>query len=781
MKNLFIFLLVLFISFEANSQNETWYKVRINLEGKDLKLLAETGIDVTSGIIKPGLFFETDLSGKELEKVKKAGFSYKILITDVSSFYAERAAEDSHFIDRSKYEEWPVPEHWEYGSMGGFYTLDEVMSELDEMHQLYPELTTPRLALSDNNLTHEGRKQFWMEISDNPGIDEGEPEILYTGLHHAREPMSYQQMIWFMWYLLENYDSDPEIKSLVDNTAIYFIPIVNPDGLAYNMQTNPNGGGMWRKNRRNNGDGSYGVDPNRNYGYKWGLDDIGSSPEPSDQTYRGPYAFSEPIIANIRDFCSVHDFKLALNYHSYSNLLLYPWGYTDELPPDNDLLHLYAEMMTKENHYTMGPANTTIYAVNGDSNDWMYGDTIIKGKIFAYTPEIGGSSDGFWPSTSRIIPLCREQMWQNMTALKVVGKYAVAKDISPLVLNESSGYLKFNLTRLGITQCDTFKVYIEPLDENLLQVNGNPAYFTGMTINQTLSDSLPYNIYANPDSVAVIKYLLKVDNGMFVETDTITKYYGSFITLFDDDCSNLNNWNPDGWGITNESYNSPSYSITDSPNQDYDNYTNSFIKLKDEIDLTNSPISFLTFWTKWEIEAGWDYAQLMIKPENGTWQPVATEHTHPGSIHQDEGQPVYDGQQTEWTREIVSLKNYSGKKIKLGFRLVSDSYIVKDGFYFDDVNVSIVGSVTGIKNNDKIFVSQPFPNPSNEIIKVPYNNNAAGGKYKLISVSGKTVAQGNLEHGNNIITVNVSGLNKGVYFLKLETGKDSAVKKLVVN
>ena len=141
-----------------------------------------------------------------------------------------------------------------------------------------------------------------------------------------------------MWYLLENYETDEEIQRIVDHTELYFVPVINPDGYAYNESTNPNGGGMWRKNRRNNGNGSYGVDLNRNYGYFWGLNDEGSSPYPRKNTYRGPEAFSEPAIQNMRDFCNEHEFRIALNYHSYSNLLFSPWGYTSTPPPDNECI-----------------------------------------------------------------------------------------------------------------------------------------------------------------------------------------------------------------------------------------------------------------------------------------------------------------------------------------------------------------------------------------------------------------------------------------------------------
>ena len=178
--------------------------------------------------------------------------------------------------------------------MGGFLTLNEIMLELDSMTTLFPNLISPKFIIG-NNQTIEGRDVYAIKISDNPNTDETatEKEVLYTSLIHAREPASMQQLIWYMWYLLENYATNDEIKYLVNNLEMYFIPVVNPDGYEYNYTTNPNGGGMWRKNKRdNNNDGTFsesndGVDLNRNFGYKWAYDNDGSSPDQAAQTYRG--------------------------------------------------------------------------------------------------------------------------------------------------------------------------------------------------------------------------------------------------------------------------------------------------------------------------------------------------------------------------------------------------------------------------------------------------------------------------------------------------------------
>jgi len=103
--------------------------------------------------------------------------------------------------------------------------------------------------------------------------------------------------------------------------------MVNPDGYTYNENTYPNGGGMWRKNRRVNGGNEFGVDINRNYGYKWGYDNQGSSPDSSSETYRGPGAFSETETQAVKYFAEQHNIQITLNYHTYGNLLIYPWGY----------------------------------------------------------------------------------------------------------------------------------------------------------------------------------------------------------------------------------------------------------------------------------------------------------------------------------------------------------------------------------------------------------------------------------------------------------------------
>ena len=778
--------LFIFLAFILNTNAQQNYsKVRIMLDETSLTKIASFGIDVTEGEYRKGVYFTTDLSQMVINKLNEAGLKYEILIQDVSTYYAQRAVNEMPLsISRDLNDEWPVPENWEYGSMGGFYTLEEVMAELDSMAILYPNLISPRYIISNDTLTHDGRFMYWVRLSDNPETNEDEPEILYTGVHHAREPMSVQQMIFYMWHLLENYSSDSDIQTLVDNTEMYFVPMVNPDGYEWNHITYPMGGGMHRKNRRDNEDGTFGVDPNRNYGYKWGYDNSGSSPYPEDETYRGPSAFSEPEIKNIRDFTNEHEFKIALNYHSYSNLLLYPWGWTTDLSPDDSIFHDFAVLMTEQNEYTIGPASTTIYPTNGDSNDWMYGEQESKEKVYAYVPEVGSSNDGFWPSTSRIIPLCQINMHQNIMAARLIGKYAEINETSPIITDQLDGQLTYNIKRLGLTDTEEFTVSLTPLDDIILSVGENDIYLN-MDHMQMEIDSISYILNDAIESGTEFRFLLSVDNGLFTTTDTITKIFGTMIVVFNDDGENLDNWTSAKWDVTSEDYNSAENSITDSKNADYQNEQNNSITMDTTIDLSDVTIAFLEFWAKWEIEPAYDYVQIQIKKESqSSWNALSGMYTKMGNnnyLGVDE--PYYDGY-SDWVKEEIDISDFTGEKVSLRFVLVTDMFEREDGFYFDDFVVSVISTITSVNNNsnNNIFVSNAYPNPGSYNFSVSFNigQNNKTGELQLFNSFGSLLKKQPFEGNNGVLNIDVNDFPNGIYYYNLNiAGQQSEVKKFI--
>lgn len=313
-----------------------------------------------------------------------AGIAFEVEIEDLTAYYAERAANDR------------VASLSAVGSMGGFRTLAEIEAEMDRLASTFPSLCSPKFSIGTSI---EGRAIWAMRISTTPTVhDPSKAVAWYDAIHHAREPMSGESLLMWADELLSGYGSDVELTRLVQTRNTILIPCVNPDGYEYNRQIAPGGGGMWRKNMRNNGGGSYGVDLNRNYDWEWGPQWTGSSSDPWSEVYHGTAPFSEPESAAVAALMATMPPAMSMSTHTYSDLLLYPWGYDTIVSPHDSLYRSYAQSMTARSGYPFGTIWQLLYTANGGSVDYHYGQ---HGTI-AFTPEIGNLYDGFWPAPSRI-------------------------------------------------------------------------------------------------------------------------------------------------------------------------------------------------------------------------------------------------------------------------------------------------------------------------------------------------------------------------------------------
>ncbi|MEK7331282.1 MAG: M14 family metallopeptidase, partial [Candidatus Eisenbacteria bacterium] len=314
------------------------------------------------------------------------------------------------------------------GSMGGYWTLAEVKMKLDE---LVANDTQDLVAdkLDTLGTTLQGRPVWGLKIAKAVSGPDTRPVAFYNALTHAREPEAMQALFYFVDDLLAKYGTDPVATYVLENRVIYIVPVVNPDGYFRNQTTNPAGGGLWRKNLRDNDasgtvTSADGVDINRNYGYQWNYDNLGSSGSFSSQTYRGPSAWSEAETRAQRDIVVALQPKTGLSFHTYSDLLLHPWGYTTTAPPDSNAFYEWEDDMSLGNGYLTGQGIRVLYAVNGEFNDWVYGDVTLKPRAFTWTPEVGGPSDGFWPAPSRIVPLAEENLRIAWYVASIAGPYA---------------------------------------------------------------------------------------------------------------------------------------------------------------------------------------------------------------------------------------------------------------------------------------------------------------------------------------------------------------------
>lgn len=276
--------------------------------------------------------------------------------------------------------------------------------------------------------SYEGRDLPVIKISDNVATDENEPEILFNSQQHAREHLTVEMAIYLLNLFTDSYGSDSRITNIVNSREIWIVPTVNPDGSEYDIATGSYR--SWRKNRQpNSGSSNVGTDLNRNWGYNWGCCG-GSSGTTSSETYRGPSAFSAPETARLRDFVNsrvvggTQQIKANIDFHTYSQLVLWPYGYTTAntapgLSADQErTFRTIGQQMAATNSYTP-EQSSDLYITDGDSLDWMW----ATHNIFAYTFEMypgSASGGGFYPP-DEVIPA---QTSRNREAVLLLAEYA---------------------------------------------------------------------------------------------------------------------------------------------------------------------------------------------------------------------------------------------------------------------------------------------------------------------------------------------------------------------
>jgi carboxypeptidase T len=280
-------------------------------------------------------------------------------------------------------------------------TLEE---ELRQLAEARPDI----VELKEIGRSIEGRPILALRIGDRRG---GVPRILFMGCHHAREWIAVEVPFLLAKELIERADEAP-VAGWLTSGEIWVAPMVNPDGHEHSRAQER----LWRKNRRRNGDGSFGVDPNRNYGYMWGILDVPTSSHvPSDETYVGPRAFSEPETQAVRDLVGCERFAGVITYHSYSQLILYPWGYTEKPIPDvqhrEQMVGMAGEMKTliegvHGKIYVPQPSSE-LYPTAGDTTDWTYGTYGIPSFTIELRPRTF-QEGGFILPPDQIMPTWEE-------------------------------------------------------------------------------------------------------------------------------------------------------------------------------------------------------------------------------------------------------------------------------------------------------------------------------------------------------------------------------------
>ena len=283
----------------------------------------------------------------------------------------------------------------------GYHTYAEAMKEIDKRIEQNPKIMSKKVI----GKSHEDRDLIAVKISDNVKKDEDEPEVLFTHHQHAREHLTVEMALYLMREFGEDYDSDDRIKKAVDGREIWIVPDLNPDGGEYDIKSGSYE--SWRKNRQpNSGSDQVGTDLNRNWDFKFGCCG-GSSDDPGDETYRGKSGESAPEVKVVADFArsrvvgGKQQLKAAIDFHTYSELVLWPYGWTTDdtaeglTQDDHDAFEAVGKKMGKSNKYT-AEQSSDLYITDGSIDDWLWGDQ----KVFAYTFEMyptDAGGGGFYP------------------------------------------------------------------------------------------------------------------------------------------------------------------------------------------------------------------------------------------------------------------------------------------------------------------------------------------------------------------------------------------------
>ncbi len=363
--------------------------------------IAQLTDDIWTHSPRRGQPIEFRVTPEQLDRLRALGIEHEVLIADIQ---AEIDAERARIA----------------ASVGADQTWYEEYKTYDE-HKLYAQ----DVAAASGGVANfeivgpslEGREIYALRIDDPAGAPD-RPVFLIIGGQHAREWVSPMTTMWVAETLA---GSDPRAVALRQRFEFVIVPIMNPDGYQYTWDEER----LWRKNRRDNGDGTFGVDLNRNWSHEWG--GPGASSMGGSETYRGAGPFSEPELQSYTSYVAPYLDRAAvfLDIHSYGQLILSPWSYTEDLPPDIDEYNRLGAVMEDAiasvhgSDYTAGAGGSTLYLAAGASKDWGY----VAGGAWAWTLELRPiGSPGFQLPPDGVIPTAEEiteavlQLGEDLTA-----------------------------------------------------------------------------------------------------------------------------------------------------------------------------------------------------------------------------------------------------------------------------------------------------------------------------------------------------------------------------
>ncbi|MER6346665.1 M14 family metallopeptidase [Streptomyces sp. NPDC001595] len=366
----------------ASADDIRQYEVHLHSTAKDRTALQRTGVTVDEvhghGVVVSG-------RADQIRTLRRLGY-------DVTALGA--VPDRSAGADEIRLYDFPSAD-------SRYHNYAEMTSEINSIVAANPSIASQRTI----GTSYQGRNIVAVKISDNVGTDEAEPEVLFTHHQHAREHLTVEMALYLLRELTGDYGTDSRVTSMVNNREIWIVPDLNPDGGEYDIASGSYR--SWRKNRQPNSGSSYvGTDLNRNWNYRWGCCG-GSSGSTSSETYRGSAPESAKEVKVVSDFVrsrvvgGTQQIKAGIDFHTYSELVLWPFGYTYSdtttgmTADDRNAFAAIGQKMAASNGYTP-EQSSDLYITDGSIDDYLWGTHRIFGYTFEMYPS-SSSGGGFYP------------------------------------------------------------------------------------------------------------------------------------------------------------------------------------------------------------------------------------------------------------------------------------------------------------------------------------------------------------------------------------------------
>ncbi len=778
--NLFFTLVLSTFCIALNGQSlEVYSIIDLKLDHHDdIAILLDLGIAADHVHHGDDDTVELFISAKEKAILDQNGFDYNMVIADTKAHADKQATK----AVKANYKNQTCGlNDFALGKMGGYLVYEEVVERLKKIVEAYPAIAQTTVL----GTSYLGNEIIALKISDNVAENEQlwEGSAYYDALTHAREPLSMMSTLYYIEWLLENYDNPNTIaKYLVDNRELHFVLIVNPDGYLHNESIAPNGGGGWRKNRKEILDVEcIGIDLNRNFGTKYRGVPGTYSDEPCSATYRGPRGASEIETKLIQEYIDFVQPASAFSSHSYSDVMIDPSsvidpsGYPDY---DFDIYSKYASEFTPEAYHGYGPAFNLIgYEASGTTLAYLY-----EAGAIAWTPEIGYQ---FYEPSQNICDIVVEMLEPMKFISKIAGPlpayhhHYLADDA--FVIDGETIELVVGIKNKGLRESNsTFNATLTTNSSGVSIINPNYDFTPSREHVVKYNEADPFFIYLEGiDAEAPIEFELKIFDGeALIDASVFEIIPGSQKTIFREDFeSGLGRWKQSNdlarWTLSETDAKSGKFTLVDS--KEYQNNTGrSAVGLIEPIDLTGAIRPYLFFSLKHS-----------YSPQEGSASIYVSESD---DVVEFKGEnkilKTYRGH-SYWREEAIDLTNLAetAGQVYIKFLAQISSSRITDGLYVDDIKIIDLGldqttTTTNIDSTDPQI--KVYPNPTYNSIKIIAETfESQMTEFEIYNSLGQVVSHQNFEGPMASIVVDLQNEPSGNYFVKTHSTIGVSLKKIV--